>query len=460
MNRRLSPGLVAGSLFLPVAALAAQDPELAELKRELATLKQTYEARINALEARLSQTEAQAATLPPPSPPAPAQAATGNGFNPAISLVLQGSASAYRRDPGSWTLPGFQLGGEAGLKSEGLSLTETELTLSANVDDWFYGQTTLGLHEEDGDSVIEVEEAYLDSLSLPAGLGLRVGRFFAETGYLNTRHSHVWDFADAPLTSQAFLGKQYGDDGVRLTWLAPTDDFVELGVELLRGDNFPGGGDGGQALGDAHNLFVRYGRDIGRHQSLRLGLSHLRVSPTDRQAGHAHAGHADEVFSFAGDSGLTALDLVYKWQPPGGNGLVLQGEYFHRDEDGQVNFSNDTGTALLPYSGTQQGFYVQGVYQWRPRWRVGLRYDRLWSDNQVSVTANSSGETDGDLLDESNLLGGHDPYRWTLMTDYSHSDFSRLRLQYARDYSRPGAADNQFQLQYIMTLGAHGAHQY
>ena len=36
----------------------------------------------------------------------------------------------------------------------------------------------------------------------------------------------------------------------------------------------------------------------------------------------------------------------------------------------------------------------------------------------------------------------------------------KKRLQYARDYSRDGRGDDQLQLQYIMTLGAHGAHQY
>ena len=466
MSNKLLSGLLAGAVTLPVSVLAADAPDVAELQRMIADMQQTYEARISALEARVQQAEAKAAAdqaVPLPPPPAPVQPVSQGGagaFNPAISLVVQGSAAAYRQDPGSWTLPGFQLGGEAGLKSEGLSLTETELTASANVDDWFYGQATIGLHEEDGATAVELEEAFVDSLSLPGGLGLRAGRFYAETGYINTRHTHAWDFADAPLTSQAFLGKQYGDDGVRMTWLAPTDTFIELGAELLRGGAFPGGGDEGRLLGDTHNLFVRIGNDIGRDQSYRIGLSHLRTSPTDRGAGHAHAGHADETFSFAGDSALTALDLVYKWQPAGGRGLVLQGEYFHRDEDGLVSFSNDVGGALLPYSGTQQGFYLQGVYEIRPRWRMGLRYDQLWSDNSLAVTGNTSGEADADLLDESGLLSGYDPYRWTLMADYSRSDFSRLRLQYARDYTRPGLADDQFQLQYIMSLGAHGAHQY
>lgn len=472
MNHKVLAGALAGSFALPLSAGAANEAEIAELQRAIAELKQAYEARISELEQRVQRAESRAGAAQSPAQraeeistqvlaePRSTQSRGDNSFNPAISLVVQGSAIGYTRDPDGWSLPGFQTGGEAGLKPEGLSLTETELTASANVDDWFYGQATIGLHEEDGSTEVDLEEAYIDTLSLPGGLGLRVGRFYAETGYLNTRHTHAWDFADAPLTSQAFLGQQYGDDGVRLTWLAPTDTFVELGAELLRGGRFPGGGDAGRLLGDTHNAFVRIGDDIGRHQSFRIGLSHLRSSPTDRTAGHAHDGHADEVFSFAGDSRLTALDAIYKWQPPSGRALVLQGEYFHRDEDGAVNFSNDVGSALLPYAGTQQGFYLQGVYTLRPRWRVGLRYDRLWSDNAISVTSNTSGETDADLLDESGLLSSHDPYRWTLMADYSHSEFSRLRLQYARDYSRDGDADDQLQLQYIMTLGAHGAHQY
>lgn len=46
------------------------------------------------------------------------------------------------------------------------------------------------------------------------------------------------------------------------------------------------------------------------------------------------------------------------------------------------------------------------------------------------------------------------------MLDWSGSEFSRLRLQYNRDESRANATDNQWYLQYIMSLGAHGAHGY
>ena len=48
---------------------------------------------------------------------------------------------------------------------------------------------------------------------------------------------------------------------------------------------------------------------------------------------------------------------------------------------------------------------------------------------------------------------------WSAMIDFSHSEYSRLRLQYTRDYTLP-EADNQFFLQYVMSLGAHGAHAF
>src|SRR3546814_7619883 len=90
---------------------------------------------------------------------------------------------------------------------------------------------------------ISVEEAYINTLALPAGLAVKFGRFFSDIGYQNHVHAHAWDFADAPLVYRAFFGGQLGDDGVQVRWLAPTDLFVELGAEGLRGAAFPDGGD-------------------------------------------------------------------------------------------------------------------------------------------------------------------------------------------------------------------------
>ena len=470
-------GVLAIIAFPPAQLSAATDAEVAELKQMLKALRRDYESRITILEKKIAAAEATANSAEEKAQSLQEKviAANENGagnndnsFNPALSIILQGTAVNYSRDPDDWFLPGFQTGGEAGLLTEGLSLRESELVASANVDNLFYAQFTLGLHDEDGSTHVDVEEAFVDTLSLPGGLGLRFGRFYTETGYINTRHSHTWDFVDAPLVSQAFLGKQYKDDGIRLSWLAPTPLYLEMGLEALRGEKFPSSGDGSKFLGDAQNYFVRVGGDAGSSNSYQLGLSHLRTSPVDRTGGHAHnheddhEEHSEQGSSFSGDSNLSILDAVWKWAP-GGNtqdrNLVLQGEYFYRDESGDVLLLEGREYALFDYDGNQSGYYLQGVYQFMPRWRIGLRYDRLNPDNQLRLIANTTDEAAAELAEETGFLSDYNPHRLSTMLDWTPSEFSRVRLQYSRDKSQP-EADDQFFLQYIMTIGAHGAHQY
>ncbi|RME34153.1 MAG: hypothetical protein D6786_05705 [Gammaproteobacteria bacterium] len=453
---------LAGCLLTVLPAAAQPAGEVAELKRMIAEMQQRYEARISALEQRLARYEA--ASAPAPATPAgtdaapaeapPAGAGVGdNAFNPALTLILQGRLNQYSLDPAGYALPGFQLGEEAGLADEGPGLGESELRLGASVDPLFYAEATFAFVDSaTGGASVEIEEAYGQTLSLPWGLGLRFGRFYAETGYLNTRHSHAWDFADETLTSRAFLGGQYRDDGLRLSWLAPTDTYLELGVELLRGDAFPAGGADDESFGEAQNAYLRAGLDLNESHSLLLGLSWLRTRPGEREG---------NGFAFDGESDLAIAHLVWKWAPQGDSTrrqFIFQGEYFHRDESGLLSHEDAAGVALLDYDGVQQGFYAQGIYKFLPRWRAGVRYDRLWSDNTLALRSNTSGLTDP--LDESGLDdGGVEPSRLSAMLDFSPSEFSRLRLQYALDESR-GETDHQTLLQYILSLGTHGAHPY
>src|SRR5205085_7753669 len=106
------------------------------------------------------------------------------------------------------------------------------------------------------------------------------------------------------------------------------------------------------------------------------------------------------------------------------------------------------------YDGKQWGFYVQGVYQFVRQWRAGVRYDRVHADNTLDNPA--PGTTLALLADD-----GRDPQRVSAMIDWSHSEFSRVRLQFNRDQSRPNhATDNQVFLQYIFSLGSHPAHTF
>ena len=134
------------------------------------------------------------------SPPAPSSGmATGNDFNPAIAVILNGRYAHHSLNDGDYGMAGFPAGGEAGTLPQGLSLGESEIALSANVDDKFYGQLTVTAESEDGHDHIGVEEAYIDTTALPAGLGLRAGRFYSDIGYLNSHHPHTDFFAVRPL---------------------------------------------------------------------------------------------------------------------------------------------------------------------------------------------------------------------------------------------------------------------
>ena len=166
----------------------------------------------------------------------PAHAAD-NSFNPAVSLILNGTYSNLSKDPNTWTMSGFQpTGGEVGPGSRSFSLGESELGLSANIDQYFYGRATVALTS---DNEASVEEGFIQTTSLPQGLTLKAGRFFSATGYLNEQHAHTWDFVDAPLVYQAFFGGQFKQEGVQLKWVAPTEQFLELGAELGNGNNYP-----------------------------------------------------------------------------------------------------------------------------------------------------------------------------------------------------------------------------
>ena len=142
---------------------------------------------------------------------------------------------------------------------------------------------------------------------------------------------------------------------------------------------------------------------------------------------------------------------MWKYSPNGNTAnryFKVQGEYFQRRESGQLTYNLITADS---YTNSQNGWYLQTVAQFMPHWRTGLRYDQL-NPGTASVGA----------LNTANIVSNYGflPSRTTWMLDYSPSEFSRLRLQLARDNSRQGLPDNQIFVQYIMSLGAHGAHQY
>jgi hypothetical protein len=469
------------------AADKKEQKELAEIRAEIRQMKDAYEARLQALEQRLQQAQSDAAAAkaqlaapavasaaaPAATPPADAVAAApyvetpaapaapsavgganapSNLFNPNISMILGGTLQNLKQDPAQYRLQGFApSGGEVGPGKRGFSLGESELTMAANIDPQFAGQLTFSLS---GDNEVSVEEAFVQTRAMENGLNIKAGRFLSSIGYLNSQHAHTWDFVDAPLAYQAFLGGQYKPDGVQAKWLAPIDQFLEIGVEAGSGSGFPGNDRNKNGAG-AVGVFAHIGDDIGDAASYRAGVSYLHTGAEQRA-------YEDQGLtnSFSGKSRMWIADAIYKWAPngnPTNTNFKLQGEYFRRKETGTLDYAVDTGEAANgSYRSTQSGWYLQSVYQFMPTWRAGLRYDRLSSGSQ------RIGLIDSGVLGWASLpiLESYDPSRTSFMIDYSPSEFSRLRLQLARDKSRPGVTDNQIFLQYIMSLGTHAAHAF
>jgi hypothetical protein len=446
-------GTSAAALFLCIApaAHAATDAELAEIRAQIRELRTQYETRIQALEQRLKEAEDRAAAAtaaaPAPAPEPVAQAsspgASAAAFNPAISAILTGTYAHLSRDPADFRIAGFAPGGDAGPVKRGFGLGESELVLSANVDPMFAGNLTLAVTPED---TIAVEEAYGQWLTAPYGTNVKFGRFFSGVGYLNEQHAHAWDFVDAPLAYQALLGGQYAQDGVQARWIAPTEQFVELGAELGSGARFPGSDRDRNGAGSAA-IFAHTGGDIGASQCWRAGLSWLTTHAEGRPLDAVTPSPSTNV-AFTGKSDVAIADFVWKYAPNGNareTNAKIQGEYLWRRESGDL-----LGLPLASaYSSRQSGWYLQGLYQWHPEWRAGLRVERL-DPGRIDYGANATFFEPVDFR----------PKRASAMVDFNPSEFSRIRLQVARSETTAGAADNQWFVQYILSLGAHGAHKY
>ncbi|MES2075389.1 MAG: carbohydrate porin [Pseudomonadota bacterium] len=501
LKHSLLAAAVAAAFAAPMAS-AADSKELKEIRAQIRQMKDSYEARLQALEQRLEKAqvataEAQAqtkalaasvaaapvapgagstnagnvasgadaplasagntaATMPAatasPASAGGAAAPASNLFNPNISMILGGTMQNLSQDPGQYRLQGFvPSGGEGGPGSRGFSLGESELTMAANIDPQFAGQLTFALG---ADNTVSVEEAFVQTRAMSNGLNLKAGRFLSALGYMNGQHAHTWDFVDAPLAYQAFLGGQYKPDGVQAKWLAPLDQYLEVGVELGNGSAFPGTARNKNGNG-ATTVFAHLGDDIGDSASYRVGLSHLRTGAHERAFEDGGLNNA-----FSGNSRTWVADGIFKWAPNGNptqTNFKLQGEYFRRHESGQLAVdSGGENAASGSYASTQSGWYLQSVYQFKPNWRAGLRYDRLSSGSQRIGLVD-----DGTVsLASLPILEAYTPSRSSVMFDYSPSEFSRLRLQLARDKSRPGVTDNQIFLQYIMSLGTHAAHAF
>jgi hypothetical protein len=135
------------------------------------------------------------------------------------------------------------------------------------------------------------------------------------------------------------------------------------------------------------SLFAHVGGDVGVANSWRAGASFFASKPRDRTYDDVDSTGTTVTNSFSGTSNTTVLDFVWKWAPDGGakeRGFTFQSEWFRRKESGDLSYDTTAaslGTATDTFRSSQSGFYAQGVWQFRPHWRAGYRYDQLSAAN-------------------------------------------------------------------------------
>ena len=434
--------------FIFSSYATAGDHGLEAIKAEIESIKQVYESRIAELEAKVKSMEASAgekSVVAAQSQNIPKKAKQVKRFNPAVSVVLNGKASSFSSPESEFA--GFSVSHEGERGREGLGLGESEFNVAANVDNKFYGSLTAAIVREEGEDKIELEEAYLQTLpdlGIADGLSIKAGKAFWTLGYMNEHHAHTDDFADRPLPYRAFLNKAYNDDGIEVSYVLPTDFYTEIGGGVFRGDDFPFGESDGEGIG-AFSAFARFGSDIGDNQSWRLGGYALIGEAKGGRAGN------EETVTFIGDSDLYAVDFRYTFAPTGNareREWIVQGESFWRSEDGTYE-DTEAGTGAVAHDDTSVGWYAQTVYKFHPAWRAGFRYSELESPDILAGL-------NGSALDGRD----HDPRSFGAMIDYTNSEFSRIRFQWNNNKLNNQTTDNQFMIQYIMSVGAHGAHKY
>lgn len=334
-----------------------------------------------------------------------------------------------------------------GASERGLQLGHSDLTASGPVGAHLRAQFTAAFATHGGRLERELEEAWLETSSLPAGLQLRAGRFASQVGYLNQQHSHADDFVGRPLLYRAFFGGHWNDDGLRLNWTAPTPFYLMFGAEAFRGKRLVE-----ETASPARNpgvatLVVKTGADLNRSHSWQLGLSTIR---SRREAaveehghevgaeGHDHEHHHHHGAQFSGRK-TSMIDFTWKWAPNGNN----------RDQQVRLGFEAGRITGLNRFATARDKHEANAitlVWRFRPEWEVGARADWL------RVRMPHEDHFDNGLLRER-----------ALMLAWKPSHMQSLRLQATTQRNAVGFENptkRSLQLQYVLAFGAHGAHTF
>jgi len=353
--------------------------------------------------ALLKQVEQQMQASPSDQPsPAPApQQRSGLTFNPDIGVIGDFQGSYISR----------------GKRNVDLYLNETEVSLQATVDPYIRADFFLsfGRDPETGKYSATVEEGYLTTLSLPAKLQLKVGKFREAVGRINPTHPHALPFIDLPNAYVNLFGDEgLNDEGVSLSWLLPNKAFYqELVFQTTSGFSQSPAfarSEGNHLVYLAHlkNFFT-----LSDNATLELGLTGIS-GPNDS----------------ARITDIAAADLTYKWKPVQMNtyrSVTFQSELYYSHNNNALNSSVNS-----------LGLYSFVQYQLAKRWFLTGRYDYAQKPYDKSITEQA----------------------YSLTAGWYATEFSKMEVEGKTTDGNGEARFYQAWIRWIFVIGAHGAHQY
>ncbi len=359
-------------------------------------------------------------------------------FNPALGFVGE-LVSSYHSHGAN------QIGGDrpGGFDFWARSL---ELNASASVDPFAKGWVVANASADaaTGESTFGIEEAALQTTSLPGNLTLTAGRFFGEFGKLANIHDHELPFVNRPQVLDQYIGGESRSDGAQLNWLVPTEHYVSLTAGV--GNNFGGDSPNPNNPGNYRPIggLNFWGRastyfDLTDNWQLEAGVSGLWNPKTQDRGGLLVQPNGVSTMTEK-ERRLAGLDFKVSYVP-------LRDNQFNRFDWGTEVLFSDNHFLFdpngIPNSGDEHfgdvnslGLYSYVSYKWSRQWSAGFLFD------YVQSAQNHDNET----------------VAYSPFVTFALSHWNQLRLQYTHT-DRSGSSglrpDDALYLQWTWIIGAH-----
>ena len=340
-------------------------------------------------------------------------------------------------------------------QQRGFNARNIELAFDGAVDPYFEGFANIVFKlDNDNETQVEVEEAFLQTTSLPFNLQLKAGQFFAAFGRINPTHPHTWDFADAPIVHALLLG---GDGlrgvGTQISWIVPVPWYSQLilGVQNGRGNtgySFRNPGDGGMFFD--RRTTDRELRGLQDFVWIPRWENSVDLSPTQVVLAGVSGAFGSNETGANSRTQIYGADFLYKWKSANAEGgfpfVKWQTEFMYRRfEAGRgINESFPVAETFHDW-----GLYSQVLWGFKKGWVAGIRGDYYDAED-------SKFTDDLDRQSRSRISAN--------LTWYP-TEFSKIRLQYNHDFLDDtfflaGRDVDSVFLQFEFILGAHGAHKF